>query len=185
MPGMLVISLQQQACGPCESFKRAGMFQTWTVCGSFPFLRPKGLQHEAVACQSQLLISKTWLHLRNAGPWPSAHPIAKTCFCRAAYLYGMLEAVLPSRKHGKTRSGTHPRRSSTLPTYRVVTEEGSYSFLTPFDSIVPVVCRWRSSKALKKTRSRGISYRPEIWRLYAKHMTRVLHYNYKYMTTVF
>ncbi len=37
------------------------------------------------------------------------------------------------------------------------TGEGSYSFLIPFDSIVPEVSRRRSSNALKKTRSRAMS----------------------------
>jgi hypothetical protein len=70
-------------------------------------------------------------------------------------LYGMVAVVFPSRKQGK--SGTRPRRSLTQPTYRVGTGEGSYSFLIPFDSIVPEFCRRRSSNALKKTRSREMS----------------------------
>ena len=63
---------------------------------------------------SQSLISYTWLPLRDAGPWPSAHPYSKACFCRPVYLYGIVYVELPSRKQGK--SGTRPRRSSTLPT---------------------------------------------------------------------
>jgi hypothetical protein len=42
--------------------------------------------------------------------------------------------------------------------------EGSYSFLIPFDSIVPVVRRPRSSKALKKTRLRAMSSAYLPWR---------------------
>ena len=64
---------------------------------------------------SQVLISYTWLPLRD--PWlaPSAHPNSKACFCRGAYLpvYGMVDVALPWRKQGKR--GTRPRRSSVLP----------------------------------------------------------------------
>ena len=49
----------------------------------------------------------------------------------------MVEVVLLLRKHGK--SGTRPRRSSVLPTKRVRTREGSYSFLIPFVFSVPEV----------------------------------------------
>ena len=46
---------------------------------------------------SQVLISYTWLPLRD--PWlaPSAHPNSKACFCRGAYLpvYGMVDVALP------------------------------------------------------------------------------------------
>jgi hypothetical protein len=83
------------------------------------------------------------------------HIQIKACFWRAEYLNGIVVVVLPPRKQGK--SGTRPRRSLTQPTYRVSTGEGSYSFLIPFDSIVPEVCRRRSSNALKKTRSRDMS----------------------------
>jgi hypothetical protein len=48
-------------------------------------------------------------------------------------------------------------RSSFLPTFRVGTQEGSYSFLIPFDSIVPVVCKRKSSNAQKKIRLMGMS----------------------------
>ncbi len=41
--------------------------------------------------------------------------------------------------------------------HRVGTGEGSYSFLIPFDSIVSEIRRQRSTKVLKKTRSRGIT----------------------------
>ena len=63
---------------------------------------------------SQSLTSYTWLPLRDAGPWPSAHPNSKACFCRPAYLYGIVDVVLPARWQGN--SGTRPRRSSKLPT---------------------------------------------------------------------
>ena len=56
---MLVISLQQHACGPAGSPKRAWMFQTWTVCGSFLFLQPTARQLEAGACQSS---TASWSH---------------------------------------------------------------------------------------------------------------------------
>ena len=46
---------------------------------------------------SQSLISYTWLPLRDAGPWPSAHPYSKACFCRPVYLYGIVDVELPSR----------------------------------------------------------------------------------------
>jgi hypothetical protein len=63
---------------------------------------------------SQVLTSYTWLPLRD--PWRglSAQPNSKSRPCRAAYLWGMVEVRLPSRKHGE--SGTRPRTSSTLPT---------------------------------------------------------------------
>jgi hypothetical protein len=35
----------------------------------------------------------------------AAPACSKACFCRALYLHGMVEVVLPSRKHGK--SGTY------------------------------------------------------------------------------
>ena len=63
---------------------------------------------------NQVLISKTWLPLRELGPAPSAQPYSKASFCRLLYLCGIVEVALPSRKHG-TR-GTRPRRSSTRPT---------------------------------------------------------------------
>ncbi len=63
---------------------------------------------------SPSFISHTWLPLRDTGPWPSTHPNSKVCFCRPAYLHGIEDVVLPSGKQGK--SGTCPRRSSTLPT---------------------------------------------------------------------
>ncbi len=98
----------------------------------------------------QELISYAWLPLRYPGPaGPSAHPNLKAYFCRAAYLYGMVEVVLPSRKQGK--SGTCPRRFSTLPTYRVGTEEDSCSFLIPFDSQAKIL------KCAEKIRSRPLS----------------------------
>ena len=37
------------------------------------------------------------------------------------------------------------------------TGEGSYSFFTPLDSIVPVRCRRRSSEELKNTKSNGMT----------------------------
>ncbi len=45
------------------------------------------------------------------------HRNLKACFCRAVYLYGMVEVVLPSRKHGT--GGTYPRRSSGQTTWLV------------------------------------------------------------------
>ena len=63
---------------------------------------------------SQVLTSYTWLPLRDPWRGPSAQPNAKSRLCRAAYLYGIVEVMFPSRKHGN--SGTLPRISSTLPT---------------------------------------------------------------------
>ena len=60
-PGIYLSYLySSNLCGPCESSRRAGMFQTWTVCESFPFLRPKALQLEAGACQSST--ASCWSH---------------------------------------------------------------------------------------------------------------------------
>jgi hypothetical protein len=67
----------------------------------------------------------------------------------------MVAVAFQSRKQRK--SGTRPRRSLTQPTYRVGTGEGSYSFLIPFDSIMPEFSRQRFSNALKKSRSRDMS----------------------------
>ena len=64
--------------------------------------------------------------------------------------------------HQETRNScTRPRRSSILPTQRFGTGQGSYSFLMPFASIVPDICRLRSSKALKNTRPKSNSQ--ECW----------------------
>ncbi len=48
-------------------------------------------------------------------------------------------------------TGYRPASNATLPTYRVGTRAGSYSFLILFDSIVSQVLRQRSSNALKKS----------------------------------
>jgi hypothetical protein len=64
--------------------------------------------------RSQVLISYTWLPLRNPRLCPSTNLNSKSRLqvCRAAYLCGIVELVLPSRKHGN--NGTRPRTSPTL-----------------------------------------------------------------------
>ena len=48
---------------------------------------PPTLGWELPNFHRQSLISKTWLLLRDAGPWPSEQLNSKACFCRPAYLY--------------------------------------------------------------------------------------------------
>ena len=59
---------------------------------------------------SQVLISYTWLPLRD--PWlaPSAHPNSKACFCRGAYLYGMVDVAL----HEESKEREAPAQEGPL-----------------------------------------------------------------------